>query len=62
MTNNINCNCKGCKNRFIGCHGSCEEYARFKKKTEELNKYIRQQKTLNFDSTSEGWSYSKRRK
>jgi len=27
--------CRGCEERYVGCHGSCEKYIQAKKETEE---------------------------
>lgn len=63
ISSNISsCSCKGCKDRHIGCHGDCKKYAEFRRKTEKANKLMREQKKLDFDTTSEGWTYLKSRK
>lgn len=33
MIASVNCPCKGCQDRAVGCHGSCDAYATY---TEEL--------------------------
>lgn len=30
INNRIKCKCKGCTNRYVGCHGSCEAYKNYK--------------------------------
>ena len=29
--------CKGCQERFVGCHSTCEKYAQMRKEIDELN-------------------------
>ncbi len=31
----MNC-CYNCNDRYIGCHGNCDKYAKFKAKTEQV--------------------------
>lgn len=37
--NIVNC-CKGCKDRYVGCHGKCEAYIEQRKALSERNKQI----------------------
>ena len=39
-----NCPCHGCSHRYVGCHGSCEGYKRFKEETEDLNMKYRKER------------------
>ena len=32
----MNAPCMNCKNKYIGCHSNCEDYAEFKDNVEEL--------------------------
>jgi len=34
--------CKDCVKRYLGCHGSCEEYKQFKHQREKANKKYRE--------------------
>ena len=36
----INSPCKGCLDRCIGCHGTCDKFIEFKKKVDIQNKQI----------------------
>lgn len=36
MNGTITC-CKGCTKRYVGCHGSCEEYNAQKKRHDDVN-------------------------
>ena len=45
MKNLINNNrpqspCKGCENRYVGCHSNCDDYLEFRGKTDEMAKRI----------------------
>lgn len=40
----IVCKCKGCKNRFIGCHSKCDDYVKYRK---EKNKVIQEKEKQN---------------
>lgn len=42
----MQCTCKDCKKREIGCHGNCKEYLAFQKKIIELNEERRKMKSL----------------
>lgn len=35
--NKITSPCKGCENRYLGCHSKCEDYAKFKQYRERIN-------------------------
>lgn len=32
----IKCECKGCTERTVGCHSTCEKYKRFKEQNDEI--------------------------
>lgn len=32
----MKCDCRGCENRSIGCHGKCEKYAEFRARMERI--------------------------
>ena len=36
--------CKDCKKRWIGCHGSCEEYQKIRREMDQENKRRYQEK------------------
>lgn len=36
--------CKGCKDRAVGCHGSCERYARFKEQMAVFKDHVRMER------------------
>ncbi|MBO5389411.1 MAG: hypothetical protein J6A59_15010 [Lachnospiraceae bacterium] len=36
--------CKGCTDRYLGCHDKCDKYREFKQYNEELKNKIRQEK------------------
>lgn len=38
---NMECPCKECKTRHVGCHGTCEKYKEWKIQNDELNKKAR---------------------
>ena len=45
MTNLVNNNrpqspCKGCENRYVGCHSTCEDYLDFRGRSDEMAKAI----------------------
>ena len=44
----IDAPCKGCADRFVGCHGVCEKFAKYNelKKAEYARRYLK-----NFDTT-----------
>ena len=31
INNRIKCKCKGCTNRYIGCHDNCSDYKSYKR-------------------------------
>lgn len=39
-------NCKDCKNRYIGCHSTCEVYKKFKENIDNRNTKIHKYKEL----------------
>ena len=43
--------CKGCKDRAVGCHGSCERYARFKEEMAVFKDYVRMERDAESLST-----------
>jgi hypothetical protein len=53
MIYSTKCECKNCKERYVGCHGTCEKYLSFKKNLE-----IEKQK-LNSSQEKINDSYSK---
>ena len=40
----VQANCKGCKKRHIGCHGTCEIYKEYRAKQDALLKAKRMQR------------------
>ena len=36
--------CKGCEERQVGCHASCGKYAEFRKKRDEYNEIVVEEK------------------
>lgn len=32
--------CKGCKDRYLGCHSKCKKYIEFRKKKDEWNELV----------------------
>lgn len=34
----MQCNCKGCQNRHIGCHARCEIYKKYAEERAQINK------------------------
>ena len=38
--------CKGCEDRFVGCHQRCEKYISWKAKYDERTAQIRKQKEI----------------
>lgn len=39
----MDCKCKGCTERHVGCHSECENYITFKEKLEQQNKQIKKE-------------------
>ena len=39
----MRCPCRGCHDRTITCHGVCEKYQGWKKKNEDVKRWIRDQ-------------------
>lgn len=42
--------CKGCNDRQVGCHSTCENYQNFKKKDAEEKEALRNEKEKRFAS------------
>lgn len=40
----MDCGCKDCKERVVGCHATCEQYNAFLKENERLKELKRQEK------------------
>lgn len=40
------CTCKGCKDRYVGCHSKCETYLAFKEKNDKLKDKILKESQL----------------
>lgn len=40
------CCCKGCENRVVGCHSTCEEYRKYEKHMEEVKEENRKQNQI----------------
>ncbi len=40
----IQCPCKGCKDRFVGCHASCPGYKAFKDENERIRELIQRER------------------
>ena len=53
----MQCNCKYCKKREVGCHGNCEEYKRFYKERREVNEKRRKIKSLIYKACSYNRGY-----
>ncbi len=34
----MKCACKGCTNRFVGCHSSCADYAEYRTRVDSARK------------------------
>lgn len=43
--------CIDCKERSVGCHGSCEGYQTYRKSLDELNLNIKKQKAMTNNPT-----------
>lgn len=41
---NTNTPCKGCEDRWVGCHSLCQRYQTFKHNIDKKNKEIREKK------------------
>ena len=56
----IYCACKGCTERYVGCHSNCEKYKDFLQRNED----VRNQRKLDSIGGETQWLYikSKRRK
>lgn len=39
--------CKGCEDRYVGCHGKCEAYIAFKRTREKENITVHKKKRTN---------------
>lgn len=39
--------CRGCTERKVGCHSSCEVYARFKEKIDGINAKRQEERDIN---------------
>lgn len=47
----LNCKCKDCKNRTIGCHAQCEDYKDYVRRNEQLKekkKILKDLEKINF--------------
>jgi len=42
----INSPCKGCQDRYLGCHDRCDSFKDFKDKTEIQNELIHKEKSV----------------
>lgn len=40
--------CKGCTDRFLGCHGTCEDYAAWSKEEKEIGDKIKEERHTEF--------------
>lgn len=38
--------CKNCKDRFVGCHSSCEKYKAFKEENEKFKAQVRRERDM----------------
>ena len=50
MFSNEKSPCKDCPDRVLGCHGTCERYAAFKQRLEEM--YKRRQDMIRWNSAN----------
>jgi len=55
----IKCDCKGCKERYVGCHATCEKYQDFLKRNEVIRK---KRKYDRYVSNNSGWGYRRKQK
>ena len=53
--------CKGCQNRFVGCHSKCLEYIDYEQKNDVEKQAIKNAKRLNGLVSFSNLSYSSRR-
>ena len=53
----MQCNCKDCKKREIGCHGKCEEYKRFYKERRDINEKRRKINSIIYKDCSYNRGY-----
>ena len=58
--NDIQCACKGCTKRYVGCHADCAEYKDFVARNEKA-KQQRKTEAITANSNSNGWIYRRRR-
>ena len=56
ITNN---KCLDCTKRHVGCHSTCEDYLKFRKELDELNKQKRKERDMEYASRP---TWKKRRK
>lgn len=54
------CNCKGCKERYVGCHATCESYKKFVEDNNKEKAALREQ-TKGMSLNSNGTMYSGRK-
>lgn len=40
------CCCKGCENRVVGCHSTCEQYAAYRKDIDEVREETKKQNQI----------------
>lgn len=45
--NNIEAPCKGCKDRSMGCHSTCEKYLEYDKLNDERRNEMREKAMIN---------------
>jgi len=52
----IDAPCKGCADRFVGCHGVCEKFAQYNelKKAEYAQRYLRNLETADREDATRG--------
>ena len=53
----MQCNCKDCKKREIGCHGKCEEHKRFYKERRDINEKRRKINSIIYKDCSYNRGY-----
>ncbi|MBQ0099723.1 MAG: hypothetical protein KBS91_04175 [Firmicutes bacterium] len=49
---NIDCPCKGCNDRSIGCHENCRLYALYKEKVDSARKNEQEYRSIYRDKTA----------